>query len=223
MAKRKNNLSGLLNQLSGQKIDGQSVNKLLAPTSVISQSRATAEATIKPSSAGDTRTSAMDAKTVATGVKFGSPSNNRTSTSQSGSEWASLLTQTASGGVASTISGGLSSIAGLGGLISGIASLFGGGGKSTPPPLVEFQLPNSQDQTVYVSSNGSSTYQGSVIAPANSSQTSGPTYTSGSPTPQAGNSGFGSQSLQYQSSQIAQAVKIALLNSSSLNDVIAEI
>jgi hypothetical protein len=31
------------------------------------------------------------------------------------------------------------------------------------------------------------------------------------------------QSLQYQSAQIAQAVKQALLHSSSLNDVIAEI
>jgi hypothetical protein len=36
-------------------------------------------------------------------------------------------------------------------------------------------------------------------------------------------SGQANQPFQYQSAQIAQAVKQALLNSSSLNDVIAEI
>lgn len=222
MANRKNNLSSLLNQLSGQKIDGQSVNKLLAPTSIITQPQSNAETTIKPTSSGDTKASAMDAKTVPTGINFGSPSNNRSSTSQSGSEWTNLLTKTASGGVASALGGGLSSIAGLGGLISGIASLFGGGSTSTPPPLVEFQLPSSQTQTVYVSSNGTSTYQGSMTGQASVSNSNGPTYIS-NPTPQANASTSSGQSFQYQSTQIAQAVKTALLNSSSLNDVIAEI
>jgi hypothetical protein len=68
-------------------------------------------------------------------------------------------------------------------------NLFGGGGKSAPPPLVQFQLPDSQSQTIYISSNTRSNTE-----PA-----------------------------QYQSAQIADAVKKALLNSSSLNDVIAEI
>lgn len=44
-----------------------------------------------------------------------------------------------------------------------------------------------------------------------------------SPTPQQNNSTSSGQSFQYQSTQIAQAVKTALLNSSSLNDVIADI
>ncbi|HEX3685767.1 MAG TPA: hypothetical protein VHU83_24765 [Bryobacteraceae bacterium] len=222
MANRKNNLSSLLNQLSGQKIDGQSVNKLLGPTSVITQAQSNTEKTIKPPSSGDTKTSAMGAKTAATGINFGSPSNNRPSTSQSGSEWANLLTKTASGGIASAFSGGLSSIAGLGGLISGIASLFGGGSTSTPPPLVEFQLPSSQTQTIYVSSTGSSTYQGSMTEQTSGSSSHGSTYIS-SPTPRTSRSTSSGQSFQYQSTQIAQAVKTALLNSSSLNDVIAEI
>ena len=221
MANKKNNLSSLLNQLSSQKIDGQSVNKLLAPTSLVTQARSNTDKTIKPTSSGDTKALGLDAKTVATGINFGSPSNNRSSTSQSGSEWTNLLTKTASGGVASAFSGGLSSIAGLGGLISGIASLFGGGSTSTPAPLVEFQLPSSQTQTIYVSSNGSSTYQGSVTE-ASVSKSKGPTYTS-SPTTQTSSATFSGPSYQYQSTQIAQAVKTALLNSSSLNDVIAEI
>ena len=188
MANRKNNLSGLLSQLTSVKVDGQSVSRLLAPTSLISQPQGGTEKTVKPSSSGDTRMSAMNAKTVPTGINFGSPSNNRTATSQSDSEWSNLLKQTASGGVASALSGGLSTITGLGGLISGIASLFGGGGKSTPPPLVEFQLPTSQTQTVYVSSNGSSTYQGSVTEQTSTSNPSGPIYSS-SATPQTLSSG----------------------------------
>jgi hypothetical protein len=222
MAKRNNNFSSLLSNLSAPKVNGQSVNKLLTPTDLIAPQKQNTENAMKPPSSGDTRTSAMDAKDVPVGINFGSPSSNTTSTSKSGSEWANLLTQTASGGVSSTISGGLSSIAGLGGLIAGIASLFGGGGKSTPPPLVEFQLPNSQTQTVYVSSNGSSTYQGSVTGQAPVLTSAGAIYNNNQ-TPQPTSSASSSQSFQYHSTQIAQAVKTALLNSSSLNDVIAEI
>jgi hypothetical protein len=222
VAKRRNNLSSLIGHLSGPKIDGQSVNKLLTPTDLIAAQQGTTEKTVKPPNAGDTRTSAVDAKDTPVGLKFGSPSSNRTTTSKSGSEWPNLLTQTASGGVSSTISGGLSSIAGLGGLIAGIASLFGGGGKPTPAPLVEFQLPNSQTQTVYVSSTGSATYQGSVTGQMPAATPGRAVYNNSQPS-QPSSSGSSGQPLRYQSTQIAQAVKTALLNSSSLNDVIAEI
>lgn len=222
MANRKNNLLGLLDQLTSRKIDGKSMSKLLAPPKIVTQPQRTTEKAIKPPSSGDTRASTMNARSVATGIKFGSPSSKKTSTSQSGSEWANLLTQTASGGIASTFSGGLSSIAGLEGLISGIASLFGGGSKSTPPPLVTLQLPSSQTQTVYVTSNGRSTYQGSAAYQASVFKTGGATSIN-SPAPQASSAGPSAQRFQYQSAHIAQAVKTALLNSSSLNDVIAEI
>jgi hypothetical protein len=223
VAKRRNNLSSLLGHLSGPKIDGQNVSKLLTPTELIAAQQGSAEKAVKQPSPGDTHTSAMNAKDVPVGLKFGSPSSKGASTSKSGSEWTSLLTQTASGGVASTLSGGLSSIAGLGGLIAGIASLFGGGGKSTPPPLVEFQLPSSQTQTVYVSSSGSSTYEGNVTGQAPVSTTGRAIYNNRQPSQPSSSSPSSGQSFQYQSTQIAQAVKTALLNSSSLNDVIAEI
>jgi hypothetical protein len=223
VANSKHKLSSLLKQFDSQKLTGQSINKLLAASSLITQPQGSAERIIKPTNAGDARASAMSAKTVATGIKFGAPSSNKTSTSQSGSEWTNLLTKTASGGAASAFGGGgLGSIAGLGGLIAGIASLFGGGGgKTSPPQLVEFQLPSSQTQTVYVNSTGSSTYQGAVTQQAGPSKASGPMYMS-SATPQTSNLGI-NQSFQYHSTQIAQAVKTALLNSSSLNDVIADI
>lgn len=206
MAKRNNKLSGRLSRLANPKINGQSIDTLLNPASLLTQSQAGSEKPAKAPISSDTRPSSLSGRTAPIGIKFGSPSSGRSSTSQSsGGEWGNLLKQTASGGVASVFSGGLGSIAGLGGLISGIASLFGGGGgNSALPPLVDFQLPVSQTQTVYVSSSGASTHEGSPTLPTNNS---GPT---GSP-------------FQYQSTQIAQAVKNALLNSSSLNDVIAEI
>jgi hypothetical protein len=220
VGKRKNNLSGLTSQLSRQKINGQSVNTFLSPTDLVPQSQAKFTSSTKLPGLGETKASSLNAKVVLTGIQFGSPSNNRTSTQQSGSEWGSLLKQTASGGIASTVSGGLSSITGLGGLIAGIASLFGGGSKAAPPPLVEFQLPSSQTQTVYKGSSGTTTYQGSAVEQSSTPNLSPATTRNAT---EAGGTGSAGQSLQYQSMQIAQAVKAALLNSSSLNDVIAEI
>lgn len=217
MSNRKNNLSGLLSQVSRVKVDGQSTNTLLSPTNIVNQAQPKSSESTKPPSLGDTKTSSFSAKVASTGINFGSPSNNRQGTQQSSSVLGNLLKQTASGGIASVFSGGFASVTGLGGLISGIASLFGGG-KSTPP-LVEFQLPNPQSQTVYVSSNGSTALQGNAVE---SSGTGTGIYPKpGSPGISA--AGASSQSFQYQSTQIAQAVKTALLNSSSLNDVIAEI
>jgi hypothetical protein len=122
-----------------------------------------------------------------------------------------LLKQTAAGGLASFLGGGLGSVAGLGGLVSGLVHLFGGG-NSAPPPLVQFQLPDSQERTVYLSSKGSTVYQGTSVEQASLPNAGG-----------TGSTNISGQKLQYQSTQIADAVKKALLNSSSLNDVIAEI
>jgi hypothetical protein len=132
-----------------------------------------------------------------TPINFGRPSQAFGKTSPSSSQWSNLLTQTTSGGLA----GALSSVAGFGGgiasIISGLTSLFGGGGKSAPPPLVEFQLPASQQQLI--------TIGGAPSAPGNYS------------SPQS------VSSAEHQSAQIIQTVRQALLNSSSLNDVIADI
>jgi hypothetical protein len=221
VSNRKNNLSGFLSQVSRVKVDGQSTNTLLSSTNIVNQAQPKSSRSTKPPSLGDAKTSSFSAKVASTGINFGSPSNNRQGTQQSSSLLGNLLKQTASGGIASVFSGGFASITGIGGLISGIASLFGGG-KSTPPPLVEFQLPNPQSQTVYVSSNGSTALQGNAVESSGTGTTGTGIYPKpGSPGISA--AGASSQSFQYQSTQIAQAVKTALLNSSSLNDVIAEI
>jgi hypothetical protein len=85
------------------------------------------------------------------------------------------------------------------GSITGLGSIVSsiaslfGGAKKATAPLQEFHLPAGQNLSISVGTSGASG------ATANS------------------------QSLQDQSTQIAQAVKTALLHSSSLNDVIAEI
>jgi hypothetical protein len=100
--------------------------------------------------------------------------------------------------------------------VSGLKSLFGGGSSAKPvlPPLVRFTLPASRDATSVV---------GSATGASQPGQTG---QTTSADNRSRGAYGVTSQSappFQYQSTHIAQAVKKALLNSSSLSDVIAEI
>lgn len=220
MGKNNDGLSALIKRLSSPKVGGLSFSKLLSPVDLISQTQSKEKSTDRPPLLGDVKTLSLSAKDTPTGIRFGSPSNSRTPSSQSSNQLTSLLEQTASGGIASAFSSGLGGITGIGGLVAGILNLFGGGQKTALPPLVEFQLPQPQEQTVYVSAKGSTTLQGTDVE-----QTSSLTPGAGIYTGAAQNTGTltPNQLMKYQSAQIAQAVKTALLNSSSLNDVIAEI
>lgn len=213
MAKSKNNLPRLAKQVSDRRTDliGN------APSG-------NPEGSAHIGSSGDSKQMSMSVKDTLKGIQFGKPSQSGTKASTtSGSEWASLLKQTASGGIASAFSGGFGGIGGLGSLISGLVNLFGGGGgTNTLPPLTEFALPDSQQQTVYVSSRGTATYQGSVTESSGFSGATGGFYNNAGQMQTSGASP-NSQWIQEQSGQIADAVKSALLQSSSLHDVIAEI
>ena len=218
MAKTNSHLPNFLKPLSSPKVGGPSFSGLLGSVNLVQQAQAKAESPVGSRSLRDT-TLSTNVKNTATGIRFGSPSNSRTPTSQSSNALTTLFRNTGSGGIASALGGGFSGIIGLGGLISGIIGLFGGG-KSSPPPLLEFQLPESQNQTMYVSSKGNTTFQGTVVEQASRSTPTHGAYTGNN---EGSNSGASDIALRYQNMQIAQAVKNALLNSSSLNDVIAEI
>lgn len=156
------------------------------------------------------------ASKLPTPIHFGSPSSSKTAATGTGTDWGKVLTGATSGGFGSLLGGGLAGFAGIGSLISGIASLFGGGSKKPAlPALVRFQLPASQTQTSYFGSKGTSVTQGiaeqQITAGARTA-----IYKSSAPL-------NGSSGAIYDTAKIAQAVKQALLNSSSLNDVIAEI
>ncbi|MBV9301367.1 MAG: hypothetical protein JOY53_04560 [Acidobacteriaceae bacterium] len=189
---------------------------MFSPTNLVGQASASdTEKNPTLPRLGDTRRASMGGKVTPEGIKFGRPSSSSQKASSSGSEWTNLLKQTASGGIASAFTGSFGGIGGLGSLISGIVGLFGGGAKSTLPPLVEFQLPASEQQTVYVSATGNSVYQGNAVQSSGIGGSAGGSQNSGS--------GPDTYWIQAQSAQIAQSVKTAILNSSSLNDVIAEL
>jgi hypothetical protein len=195
------------------------------PTNLIAPTQATtglSKTTGNVGASTDTRSVSLSFKDIPTGINFGSPSNPN-SGSASGSQWTKLLEQTATGGVASAANGamGLGAAGGLGSVVSSIFKLFGGGNSAKVlPPLVEFKLPNPQSQTIYVNSGGSAASGSSVETPSAAATGTG-IYTNAGQI--AGSNSSNGASLINQSTQIAQAVKNALLTSSSLNDVISEL
>ncbi len=177
MAKTNNNYSGLVKTLTTKNSSGTQ-----------------GEPSLRAGKSGGVQSASLNGKNLSTGISFGKVRTTKAPVS-TGTDWTKFLEQAASGGVASAFSGsfGLGDVTGIvGSLVSGISGLLGGNKKS-PAPLVAFQLPASQHQTITVGGNGAS------------------------------GTGQTSVSMQDQSVQIAQAVKTALLHSSSLNDVISEI
>jgi hypothetical protein len=146
------------------------------------------------------------------GIQFGKPSSNRTSTSAT-SDLNSLLKSTESAGISSILGGGglLGGLTGFGSLSSILGGLFGGGTK-TLPPLTAFTLPKATTETYSIGTNTKTT-----TVPTGSQQGAG-IYAAQTKQSISASSVPGTSS-----GQIAQAVKTALLNSSSLNDVINEI
>lgn len=139
------------------------------------------------------------------GLTFGKPSSSQAlypASSGGGFDWGNLGKQISSGGgLAGMLSSGLASFGGIGSLVSGISHLFGGGQK-TLPALQLFQLPDAVNQTVHINNTN-----GGVSSPSINVHVQA----------------LDSQSFITRSNDIAKAVKSAMLNSHSLNDVVAEI
>lgn len=136
-------------------------------------------------------------KSAPQSVNFGRASRAATKSPKTTSSFSQIFSaSTPSGGLGGTISQAVGFGGGIGSLISGLTSLFGGG-KTAPPALTAYQLPTSQTQSIST---------GSIV--------STPGIYGGPSAP---------PSFEIQSGQIVQSIKQALLNSSSLNDVIAEL
>jgi hypothetical protein len=151
--------------------------------------------TTPPRTASLTKTSGFNQSTGQP-ISFGRASRAATRNSSSPSQASKFLSGSSSSGLGGTVSQALGFGGGIGSLISGLASLFGGG-KTAPPPLLAYQLPTSLSQTITI---------GSAV--------STPGVYGGPPA---------ASPFENHSGQIVQSVKQALLNSSSLNDVIAEL
>ena len=204
----KKNISSLLGGLSTNKADGVSLTKHLTPGGLLPHAVANIVVrSAKPGTQKDSRALSLGSQVSHKGIQFGSPSSKTSGSSQGKTEWSSLLKQTTSGGLASAFGGGLLDFAGgIGGLIGSITHLFGGGAKEAAP-LVQYQLPSTRDQSVSFASQSS----------VGKSASTGAIYGSTQPVKSS------VQTSPAQTQQITQAVKQALLTSSSLNDVIAEI
>ena len=124
------------------------------------------------------------------------------------------------GNIGNIVSGLLGNTLSLSPIISGLLSLFGGGGTSTAAAPTPFQLPASvHDQAGLTGgSNGQ-------IVPVDYGQSGQPRAPGASSSPQINIqvNAMDSQSFLDHSDEIAQAVREAMLSSHALNDVIADL
>ena len=218
----KKQISSLAGHLSQAKSGGKNLAQLLSPVQSSGNAVAGANKSAKPGASKEEKSVSLSAAgTVKGGLNFGKAPKSATSASAAPSSWDKLLKNTLSSGVSGALGGGaLSALGGLGGIVSGIAGLFGGS-KKTLQPLTAFQLPDSQNPTIAI--GGRAGGGGSLAAVSGGTKAgSSPVYGNVQSSLKAGGVN-GAGTYQYQNQQIAQAVKQALLTSSSLNDVIAEI
>jgi hypothetical protein len=198
VSKSKNNLTGLLNQVSRSKSGRKSSSPEINTTTK----------RLSASGAGDLRSLSSTARSPV-GMQFGKAHHSSGTSSTAASDLTKLVNKTASSGLSSLLGGNgvLGGLFGLGTVGSLLGSLFGGKSSTAPAPPAGFALPQARTES----------FSRGVAGAKVSNGTSG-IYTStvahGTGTP-AGN--------VVSQDQIAQAVRVALLNSSSLNDVINEI
>jgi len=201
------------NQLPGLKRLASTKTKAPGVASIAPLESTPTAGSFRPGRLRDVSFASLTGKMASSGLRFGGSSSLGTTSSGNGSQWTNLLKQTAKGGVSSALGGGLKDVGGIASIVSGFLSLFRGG-KEAPPPLVHFEAPAPQNRTVFL---------GAATGPAQWSESGTSAHSNSSKGIYASGQEPNVQSLQYQSSQIAQAVKQALLHSSSLSDVIAEI
>jgi hypothetical protein len=181
-------------------------------TKVMSPAFTSLVSKVSSSSSGTTRQTWADSARNVSGIAFGRPSSMpKPKVSPSfGNTFQKLAGQVASGGAANLLGmhSGPSYLGGFGlsSLVSGIVGLFGAGKKKQPPALTLFQLPNSISQAVQVGHSRAAT----------KTQTAPPDV-------HVHLQSLNSSSILDHSNEIAKAVKSAILNSHSLNDVISEL
>ena len=179
---------------------GQSLN-LLSPMLNVRQGSS------RVSAANDLRKLTNSTRVSTIPIAFGKNQSSGKAAASSGSAsgLTNLLGKTSSGGVSGLLGGGLLSL-GINSLFSGIADLFGGSTNNAPPPVQKFSLPQSQQETIFANSGGLPINH---VANATASRSVSGTY--------------GYSSSASNQAAVVQAVKNALLTSSSLNDVISEL
>ena len=163
------------------------------------------------------------------GVSNGSGSSSTASSGSGTSEALSIATTVLESGL------------GVVPLIAGLVGLFTGGNSSSPSPLVKYAMPDSMQFEGVDTGTGSSDadfdqmgmprdYSGTPAGSPSTGAGSGTASTGGSggstassPQIQVNVQAMDAQSFMDHSSDIAQAVRSAMLNLSSLNDVVSDL
>jgi hypothetical protein len=120
-------------------------------------------------------------------------------------------------------------------LIAGLVKLFGGGGSSTPPPLVKYAMPaavdfqavDSQGQVSGLDYDQMGTPRSYAAAGtserANGAASGGRSGSGGAPQITFNVQAMDARSFMDRSSDIAAAVRDAMLNLNSINDVVSDL
>ena len=151
------------------------------------------------------------------------PAANQT---QTGTQTGSSSSGSTSGTVEKTM---LEAEAGLPLLIAGLVSAFGGGGSSTPPPLVKYAMPaavdfqaaESQGQVSGLDYNQMGTPRS--YAAAGTGGTASGAASGAAPQITFNVQAMDARSFMDRSSDIAAAVRDAMLNLNSINDVVNDL
>ncbi len=198
MARLKNSFK----RAAHDKVPSLAIGKQSRDSSIkVTAGRDTARKALTPSSAG-ARVQALHFGSLHTKVTGGGNS----------SHWQDLLSAAISGGATSSIESGILS-AGPFGLIGKLFNLFGGS-KSAASAPTPFVMPGSQQKNLIVRQPSASSSVSLGVSAHLSSGQNGPVYQQSMSV---------TQDQSVHSSQVVQAVRQALLTSSSLNDVISEI
>jgi hypothetical protein len=135
------------------------------------------------------------------------------------------------GGASSIVSTVLESALGVVPLVSGLLGLFGGGDSSTPPPLLKYSLPPSiafdaadtsagLTQADYDQSGAPRSY---TAQPAGGTSQATQATTGSTPQITVNVQAMDARSFLDRSSDIAAAVRDAMLNLNSINDVVNDL
>jgi hypothetical protein len=150
--------------------------------------------------------------------------NNTAAVQQSAGQGSGGSAASTAGSVAAAVFG---SGLGLIPLISSIADLFGGG-SSTPAPLTKYAAPAALNVALADTpgaNNGISSFPGVVYGQSGLPQAAPPSSAAPSSNPQISIqvNALDSQSFMDHSYEIAQAVRSAMLNMNSINDVVSDL
>ncbi len=172
-------------------------------------------------------TGGLDAPSAgsATGGLFSGPVNVSGASDTTGQMSAAAESSGASGVLGTLESVGmdvLKSAFGLSPIIGGLISLFGGGGSSAPAPLVRYQMPNPVQ---YSGAEVNGAIEGGDFSQTGGARAYGGDIGSAAAIPGItfNVSAMDAQSFLDRSGDIAAAVKSAMLNLNSINDVVNDL